>query len=129
MKTGACICCIITAALFLASTGLAQTDREGFTGACNADIEKFCTTRMSGSSGSRVMACLKANEGQLSEACKKYLAQDREKRERVQEFGKTCKEDTEKFCKDIRPGQGRIVACLKSHEAELADACRAFFKK
>ncbi len=35
-----------------------------------------------------------------------------------------CKADVEKFCKDIKPGKGRILSCLKSHEADLSQACR-----
>ncbi|MCU0848659.1 MAG: cysteine rich repeat-containing protein [Spirochaetes bacterium] len=43
--------------------------------------------------------------------------------EDVQKTG-PCKADAEKFCKDIKPGHGRIMACLKSHEAELSQACK-----
>ncbi len=35
-----------------------------------------------------------------------------------------CKADVEKFCKDIEPGEGRIIACLKAHEAELSAECK-----
>jgi hypothetical protein len=35
-----------------------------------------------------------------------------------------CAEDAAKFCKDIKPGEGRVKACLKEHEAELSQACR-----
>ena len=34
-----------------------------------------------------------------------------------------CAEDAAKFCKDIKPGEGRIMACLKEHEKELSKAC------
>lgn len=36
-----------------------------------------------------------------------------------------CKADIEKFCKDVQPGEGRIVKCLKEHEAELSVECKA----
>ena len=36
-----------------------------------------------------------------------------------------CAEDTAKLCKDIRPGEGRLVKCLRAHDAELSEACKA----
>ncbi|MDO8804182.1 MAG: cysteine rich repeat-containing protein [Elusimicrobiota bacterium] len=38
--------------------------------------------------------------------------------------GGACAEDTAKFCKDVKPGEGRLAACLKEHEKELSQACR-----
>lgn len=38
---------------------------------------------------------------------------------------KPCLADAEKFCKDIKPGDGRLLACLKAHEAELSAECKA----
>lgn len=35
-----------------------------------------------------------------------------------------CREDSAKFCKDVKPGGGRLAQCLKAHESELAPACR-----
>lgn len=35
-----------------------------------------------------------------------------------------CKADVEKFCKDIKPGKGRIWSCLKSNEAGLSQVCK-----
>src|SRR5262249_5797406 len=32
--------------------------------------------------------------------------------------------DIEKLCKDVQPGEGRIVKCLKEHENELTPACK-----
>jgi hypothetical protein len=40
-----------------------------------------------------------------------------------------CKADVEKFCKGIKPGQGRIWSCMKSHEADLSQACRDHMAK
>ncbi len=34
-----------------------------------------------------------------------------------------CAEDAAKFCKDVKPGEGRVAACLKEHEKELSQAC------
>jgi len=39
-----------------------------------------------------------------------------------------CRPDVERLCKDIKPGGGRIRACLKAHETELSDGCKAAIK-
>lgn len=35
-----------------------------------------------------------------------------------------CKADYEKLCKDVKPGQGRILQCMKEHQADLSKGCR-----
>lgn len=35
-----------------------------------------------------------------------------------------CAEDAAKFCKDVKPGEGRVKACLAEHEKDLSQACR-----
>jgi hypothetical protein len=69
---------------------------------------------------------MKSHESELSPACQSAMKAAEQK---LQEFSDACKPDAEKFCKGIRPGQGRILACLKSHQSELAPACAAEFNK
>jgi hypothetical protein len=40
-----------------------------------------------------------------------------------------CKDDIEKFCRDVKPGQGRILKCMREHESELSADCNAVFQK
>jgi hypothetical protein len=35
-----------------------------------------------------------------------------------------CKEDKQKFCKDVIEANGDPEACMKQHEAELSDPCK-----
>jgi hypothetical protein len=35
-----------------------------------------------------------------------------------------CADEIEKFCKDVRIGEGRIVKCLREHDRELSAVCR-----
>jgi hypothetical protein len=122
-------CTVIAALFFVAVIGLSQDqDKEvapkAGKGVCKADVDKFCKGIKPGEG--RIWACLKSNEADLSQPCKDQMALAREK---GKEFQKACKGDAKKFCKGIPHGKGRIVACLKSHEAELAEPCKAFFNK
>lgn len=35
-----------------------------------------------------------------------------------------CKDDAAKLCPDVKPGQGRIMACLKEHKSEVSGECK-----
>ncbi len=39
--------------------------------------------------------------------------------------GKACRADRQKFCAGIKPGDGKLAACMKEHEAELSPECTA----
>jgi hypothetical protein len=39
-----------------------------------------------------------------------------------------CKEDIAKLCDGIKPGGGRIAACLKAHKDQVSDNCKAAVK-
>ena len=40
-----------------------------------------------------------------------------------------CKEDVDKLCKDVQPGEGKILACLKSHQSEVSPKCAGHLKQ
>jgi len=39
-----------------------------------------------------------------------------------------CKEDKQKFCKDVAEAKGDIGACLNQHMAELSEACKTMLE-
>jgi hypothetical protein len=90
-------------------------------GECKADREKFCASVPKGDKKA-MWQCMKDNEAQLSEPCKNHIAKMREKGKGIK---KACKEEHKKLCKDVKPGEGRIIKCLKQNEAQLSDACKA----
>ena len=41
----------------------------------------------------------------------------------VQTVADGCKAELEKYCKDVTPGEGRILACLFAHQDKLSGKC------
>jgi cysteine rich repeat protein len=118
---------IVSAALALLAAGLATgalAQARKADGPCAEDAKKFCGNEKPG--GGRVAKCMKTHEAELSPSCQGAM---KAAEQRIEEVRNECKADAEKFCKGIRPGQGRILACLKSHQAELAPACAAEFNR
>ncbi len=35
-----------------------------------------------------------------------------------------CMDELERFCKDVQPGEGRILKCLQEHDRDLSAGCR-----
>ena len=40
-----------------------------------------------------------------------------------------CKADVDKLCKDVQPGEGRILECLQTHKSEVSPKCTAEIKQ
>jgi len=36
----------------------------------------------------------------------------------------SCREDAKRLCAGVKPGEGRVAACLKQHESEVSGACK-----
>lgn len=64
--------------LFLLTSGSAFAASSGGSGACKADVEKYCPNVEKGQG--RIKACLKENKANLSEGCKAEIAKRREKK-------------------------------------------------
>ncbi|MCK9419592.1 MAG: cysteine rich repeat-containing protein [Nitrospirae bacterium] len=99
-----------------AGTGVSAENK----GPCADDVAKFCKD-VKPSEGA-IANCLKEHASELSAGCKETLAAAKQK---VQDFTEACKNDMSKFCKDVKPGGGRILQCLKGHENELSPECKA----
>jgi hypothetical protein len=39
-----------------------------------------------------------------------------------------CKADAQKLCSDVQPGEGRVIECLKTHQADLSPQCATNMK-
>lgn len=93
-------------------------------GPCAADAAKFCQDIKPG--GGRIITCLKEHEAELSAECK---AKGLEAKEKARGLAEACKSDLAALCKDVKGGHGEKLSCLKEHEAELSEGCKADFAK
>jgi len=91
---------------------------------CADEIAKYCKEVKPG--GGRILDCLNEHQKDLSVSCRKKLE---ESKKRLMEAQQACTGDMEKFCKDIQPGGGRILKCLREHTEELSSACRQVIEK
>ena len=95
------------------------TDAGAQGGACREDVAKFCKDVQPG--GGRLVKCMKEHEKELSAACQQQV---HELQRRWREAAQACHDDVLRFCKDVKPGGGRLANCLKEHSNEISAECR-----
>jgi hypothetical protein len=97
----------------IAAISSAVRAQQGTIAPCMSDIDAHCA----GTRGESRAACIKTRFKDFSLACQLALVKARAAR-------KACKADVKKNCADIKPGGGRIEACLKDHFADVSDPCK-----
>jgi len=112
----------MTIALFCLSLWTGMNVYAEDTRPCAGDAAKFCKDVKPG--GGRIANCLKEHEKDLSPACKKST---KEMMLRSKEAHQACADDIDRFCKDVQPGKGNIMGCLREHKGELSPECREEF--
>ena len=87
---------------------------------CADDIEKYCKETKPG--GGRLLNCLKEHETELSESCRGKIS---ELLGIIKGCEQACSGDIAQFCKEVQPGGGRILKCLRERDKELSPSCSA----
>lgn len=86
---------------------------------CAEEIGKYCKGLQLGSG--HIQNCLKEHEATLSASCKSKLEASIAHHEEIKA---RCGADVERLCKDVKPGRGRIVQCLKTHHRQVSSSCK-----
>jgi hypothetical protein len=90
---------------------------------CTDDVKRFCGDVLVG--GGRVQNCLRQNAERLSPACRaKQAAAEELIRDFVRQFAVACQRDADRLCSEVKPGKGRILACLLRQQDDLSLSCR-----
>ena len=97
---------------------------------CNADAAILCPGLALNSKKS--FMCLMAYENNLSLACKVGIVEAAIALEMgmiaIDYSIKACEADADKHCLNVKPGDGRIISCLKKNESKLDKKCTAALK-
>jgi hypothetical protein len=110
------------AAALLAAELVSVSDARG-DDACAEDIRTFCGDVKVGSG--RPMECLKQNEPKLSPGCRAQRSDAAARFRRIaEEFVTACGRDIKRLCGEVKPGSGRILACLTRQQDDLTSSCR-----
>ena len=118
----------VVASMLLATVAFAQAtppppEAPPGRGVCKADIAALCPNLKPGPGEHRAVAeCLASQQDKLSAPCKAYLDEMKARMEAAKE---ACQPDVDKFCAGVPVGGGRIMQCLKQHQSELSEACKA----
>lgn len=95
---------------------------------CLGDVKKFCPDAQPGTKEAR--ECLSKHVAELAPACKARIEGGGPGGGRAGGGGNigamlhNCKSELEKHCKEVSPGGGRLLACLKEHDGDLSPSCR-----
>ena len=102
-----------------------QTAMDTFAKGCQLELTTFCKDVTPGEG--RILACLYAFQDKVTPRCEYALydsiAQlDRTLTNLSYAVGE-CREDLKSFCSEIKPGEGRLLDCLKRNEAKVSKRC------
>jgi cysteine rich repeat protein len=122
---------LLSMALALSAAGMAadvyaqgKVENAYRQGPCSDDLKKFCARTRAGDG--RIAKCMADHFRELRPSCQATVQAALDKQGKM---ATACKAEAQKFCKGIRPGEGRILSCLKGRESDLSPACAAEFKR
>jgi hypothetical protein len=90
---------------------------------CRADAQKLCAKVQPGQG--RLARCLVDNASLVSQSCQGAINQVRLIRTKLTG---SCAGDVGQLCRDVPEGAGRILGCLRKHEASLSRDCKDALK-
>ncbi len=97
---------------------------------CDKELKTYCKDVTPGEG--RVLACLYAHSDKLSGQCEYALYDAAAQLERaltaLTYVANECRDDLEKFCSNIKPGEGRLLQCIDRNNAKVSSRCKQAMK-
>lgn len=121
-----CMMVLSAGILFASEKGPVETVLDG----CKKELTTYCKDVTLGEG--RLLACLYAHNDKLSGRCEYALYDAAAQLERaiasLTYVANECDNDLEKYCSSIKPGEGRLLKCIETHEDDISDRCTQAMK-
>jgi hypothetical protein len=108
----------------------AQKAAGTFLEGCEKELATWCKEVTPGEG--RILACLYAYQDKLSPRCEYALYDAAAQLERalsaLSYTVNECRDDLESYCAEVKPGEGRLLDCLRKNEAKVSSRCKTALK-
>lgn len=95
--------------------------------ACDADLKAYCSKVTPGEG--RLALCVMAHEDKISDQCFNAIFDVADGIDlaisNISRAADACDADMEKFCANVKEGEGRLAQCLIDHKSDISTNCRA----
>lgn len=122
---------LLGALLFAGGARAADTVADNLKKACNKELTTFCKGVQPGEG--RVLACLYAFENKVSDQCAYAVYDAAVALEKaiadLKYAANQCSADLQKYCANVKPGQGRGLACLSKNDKGVSQQCKDALKQ
>ena len=97
---------------------------------CREALDTFCSNVTPGKG--RILSCLYAYSDQVPDQCREAVMDVTEQVKLIKaaasHLESECRDDIQRFCKGVKPGDGRIMICLEKHDSQLSKVCKTALK-
>ncbi len=103
---------------------------ETFLQGCKTELDSYCSAVTPGEK--RLLACIYAHEDKLSTRCEYALYDAASQLERavssLSYLATECRDDLQTHCANIKPGEGRLLACIDKNDSKVSVRCKQALK-
>lgn len=125
---------MVLVAAMMASISGAQTSAQEIVPkvmeGCQKELDTYCKAVTPGEG--RLIACLYAYSDKLSGRCEYALYDASQQLEaaiaKLNHVAESCADDLDKYCSDIKPGEGRIANCMRKNQGKVSPVCQQAIK-
>jgi hypothetical protein len=103
----------LLAALLMTGTGMAWANP------CDADVEKYCGDIQPGMGA--LGNCMQSQSQNFTAQCREWMQKTDAA---LRKLAGACSFDAREYCRDVKPGYGRLRSCLVANSDKISSACK-----